>query len=145
MVELSNNENDLIPAKAAVEAREFNLQMDEFAKSLEHRYLVPFHKKMGLLALTGIVFRTPVKEGRARGNWQASVGVPIETEIDRLDKDGQGTIEAESRALTELKPFSIIFISNNVIYIVPLEEGHSKRAPAGMVAVTLTELRGTFP
>ena len=34
-----------------------------------------------------------------------------------------------------------VFITNNVPYIIELEDGHSKRqAPAGMVAVTFANL-----
>jgi hypothetical protein len=34
----------------------------------------------------------------------------------------------------------VVYITNNVDYIIKLEEGHSQRAPSGMVSVTLAEM-----
>ena len=87
---------------------------------------------------------TPVDTGRARGNWQAAVGAPVDVEIDRLDPSGGETIAAASRALIGLGAFKTIFITNNVPYIQALENGNSKQAPAGMVAIALSEVEGIF-
>ena len=41
-----------------------------------------------------VVKMTPVDTGRAKGNWQCTVGSPATDEIDRLDKSGS-TVMAE--------------------------------------------------
>jgi hypothetical protein len=72
--------------------------------------------------------------GRARGNWQVSIGSE-ETNVKEVrDKGGFATV---SEGKTELKrfrpPWKKIFISNNVPYAQRLNDGHSKQAPAGFV------------
>jgi len=75
-----------------------------------------------------IIRDTPVDTGRARGNWQLAVGSAPSGEASRLEK-GQGgnqLREANTRTSRPLEGKSI-FIANNLPYIVPLEEGHSKQ------------------
>lgn len=97
------------------------------------------HRKIALDAFTRVVLRTPVDEGRARGNWQVAIGnVPTGTlELD--DKEGTvviGRIQAET---LNLKAGDSIYLINNLPYILPLELGHSSQAPAGMVRLTVQE------
>lgn len=89
-----------------------------------------------------IVLRTPVDTGRARGNWMVSEGEPVtESDPSRFDKTG-GAGMAEAKGLAkDLKFGDVAFIVNNLPYIEALENGHSKQAPAGMVAVTVTEMQ----
>ena len=35
----------------------------------------------------------------------------------------------------------VIYLTNNLPYAVPLEEGYSKQAPAGMVALTVQDFQ----
>ncbi len=80
----------------------------------------------------GVVRDTPVDTGRARGNWQTTVGTIPAAERERLDRSGGAAI-AEVVAETPLKVGNKTFLTNNLPYIMPLEEGYSKQAPAGMV------------
>ena len=78
-----------------------------------------------------VILDTPVKHGRARGNWQTSEGQPKTSEIDRVDPNGsQATAEVESN-LGEGD--TTVFLTNNLPYAEPLEYGSSKQAPEGMV------------
>lgn len=79
-----------------------------------------------------IVKATPVDEGRARGNWQMTLNTPSDKVLDTTTVQSTGAI---NRATNEDE----IFITNNLPYIVALENGHSKQAPAGMVKTTLNE------
>lgn len=98
-------------------------------------------RKLALQALSGVVMRTPVDTGRARGNWQVSVGVdPGSGETGVLDKGGHSVISAGAQSIARQRAFTPIIIQNNVPYITRLNDGHSKQAPAGYVESTLASL-----
>jgi hypothetical protein len=161
-------------ATLEAEAARFNAEVRKFTKRLTRDELVLFHKKIHLEALRRVVLKTPVDTGRARGNWQTTLGTPADGEVDRLDKRGGGVIASEGLGkLTLLRAFSTSWLTNNVPYIEVLERGlypnpvkfgsyvprrrggrrhvirsaggYSKQAPNGMLAVTLAELRLIFP
>jgi len=108
-----------------------------------------------------VIFNTPVDTGRARGNWQASIGAPIAGFTDKEDKAGQATVTA-GIAIASDNVGSDFYIVNNLPYIrvleyggypVPVkrgtynkqkgvweirsEGGFSKQAPQGIVRVTV--------
>ena len=124
---------------------QFDKEVRQFAKDVPDKHLVPLHKKLHFEALNGIIYRTPVDTGRARGNWQTTIGSPAEDEVDGVDTDGAATVERGMSALAGLGPFTVSYIANNLAYILPLEEGHSSQHPAGMVAVTVEEMKAMFP
>ena len=92
-----------------------------------------------------IVMRTPVDTGNARVNWRVAVN-----SIDTAYLPG--LVRSTSRDMSAITNFSIgdyIAISNSTPYIVYLENGSSRQAPNGMVAVTLVDMankinRGMF-
>lgn len=77
--------------------------------------------------------------GRFKGNWQLSVSFPTSAPIERIDPNGSATIEAGSAALESFEAGPSIYIMNNLPYALRLENGWSKQAPFGMVAVTVVE------
>lgn len=101
-------------------------------------------RKIAFDVYGGIVRKTPVDTGRAKGNWQISVGSPATDAIDRTDTTKLGSAnqaqfsDAQS-AVNGYKGRGDIIIRNNVEYIVGLEYGTSKQAPAGMVRVTVAK------
>ena len=101
-------------------------------------------RKVALEVFSRVVKKTPVKTGRARGNWQVSVGSPVDGVLDVEDKGGGATISAITNGVESWEPIkSAIFLSNNVPYIGKLERGGSQQqAPDGMVKTTLSEYRG---
>lgn len=124
---------------------EFNGQIEAFMSEQEEN-LRQFVVKIGFEALKRVVQKTPVDTGRARGNWQVSVGQPIETVRDERDKRGGRTISEGFDVMdAQAQPYGVVYISNNVDYIGPLEDGSSKQAPEGMVAVTVAEIEAAFP
>lgn len=80
----------------------------------------------------GIVRRTKVKSGRARGNWQVTTGSPAEGEV-APDKSIGSVMSKVYTALNGLKNYDVAYITNNVPYIQTLENRR------GMVARTLRE------
>lgn len=89
---------------------------------------------------SGTVRDTPVDTGRARGNWQTAVGVPIDGEISRDDPSGAAAI-AEIEARTPAGAGQETFMVNNLPYIIELENGSSKQAPSGMVRRNLARVQ----
>lgn len=124
--------------------REFEIGLDEFAKKEIPRTVKLVQQKVGLQLVRGVILKTPVDTGRARGNWQVSINVSINTVIDRLDRSGGAAISDGTSLVTSAEPFSVISLQNNLPYIIKLEEGHSKQAPAGMVELTLNEIMSQF-
>ncbi len=118
------------------------------------------HRKIALEGLTRLVARTPVDTGRARGNWQVGIGAspagqiepaellpPSEKTRDQappLAAVGQKTVDAGAQVIATIKPFCVSHITNNVNYIVKLEDGGSRQAPGGMLALTFEELAEMF-
>lgn len=85
--------------------------------------------------------------GRFRANWGVQIGAPWAGTIEAKDptpvgdKSGPTVAAAEWKA-SEWNGVGSIFLSNNLPYAIPLEYGHSKQAPGGMVRVTIAELQG---
>ncbi len=88
-----------------------------------------------------IVLRTPVDTGRARGNWHLARGSPDLSTTESTDGAGGRTISTIMAKLQGMKGGDAVFLTNALAYIISLEHGHSKQAPAGMVKVTIAELQ----
>lgn len=85
--------------------------------------------------------RTPVATGRARGNWRLGLDQPDwHTDVDFFDPDGT-TGDAEAREIARnAKAGMTLWITNGLPYIVPLDRGHSQKAPAGFIELTQAEI-----
>lgn len=83
-----------------------------------------------------VVERTPVLEGRLRGNWFATIGQPSDKTSDETDKAGASTVSRAGAAIQK-SPGAEWWLTNNLPYSLAIEYGHSHtKAPAGMVRVT---------
>lgn len=128
----------------ANDLRSFQLQLDRaYERKVEQR-VAQVTRWVALEALRRVVMKTPVDTGRARGSWQVAVSVRPTGEVDIYDKDGGATIAEGSREIAQVGPYETIYIASNLSYILPLEEGHSRQAPNGMVATTISELQAFF-
>ena len=94
--------------------------------------------------LRRIVFRTPVKSGRARGNWQTSLGGATDSVLERFDQTGSNVISLGAQVAGSAPPYSLITLFNNVNYIRKLESGSSRQAPRGMVDLSVAEVESQF-
>ena len=114
---------------------------------------------------SGVIRKTPVDEGRARGNWQSTTGSPAVGEIERMDKSGAAAVaEAQSAAAHDVA--GVFWLVNHLSYIRKLEYGgypkqpkrgtwnkftkqyeirsiggFSKQAPQGMLRLTVAEFQ----
>ncbi|AEJ13041.1 MULTISPECIES: hypothetical protein [Pseudomonas] len=108
-------------------------------EALAHRVRV-----IALAMLNEIVLRSPVDTGRFRGNNIVSVGAPVYTSSVNVDPTGSETIQQGVRVMTGLEPYTQVFIQNNLPYAVPLEDGHSQQAPAGIYAVSFNSVSQAY-
>ena len=116
---------------------EFDGVLDEFNGAV---------RALSLEALRRVVLRTPVDTGRARGNWFVEFHRAGSLITEDESKTGSLSIARGSSKIGEYKNFGsgsfpAISLYNNLPYIDGLENGRSKRAPEGMVAVTVAELQ----
>lgn len=94
-----------------------------------------------VLELFGSVIKdTPVDTGRAKGNWQTTIGAPASGMVDRL-----GESEALADVSQQTASFGagkVIYLSNNLPYIYRLEyDGWSKQAPGGMLRKNVARIQ----
>lgn len=83
--------------------------------------------------------------GRFRGNWQVTFDTPADGETGRIDKSGNMTKAVGKYVLEQFKVgTNAIYFTNNVPYAYPLEMGHSKQAPNGMIAITAENVSQFF-
>lgn len=103
--------------------------------------------------LQAVVFATPVGNptiwkrpedarpgyvgGRARANWFVGVGGAQTQVSEATDAAGGSTVAAGRAAMVGSTPGLPIHITNNLPYIVPLNEGHSLQAPAGFIEASV--------
>ena len=86
----------------------------------------------------GVVMRTPVRTGSLRASWRVATGQPDMSVT--VNGDPNSPLPPPSFPLTEVPPNAKIHISNSLKYVMPIEYGWSKKAPQGMVRVTLASL-----
>ena len=83
---------------------------------------------------TAIIKDTPADTGRARGNWQASIGRGA-TGVVSVESKGSGQAKAiaDVNQTVRVAVGDLYYLTNNLPYIERLEYGWSKQAPSGMV------------
>lgn len=116
-------------------AQKFNLQLSEFIPKAEKEAA----KIVRLIALdlySRITLRTPVDTGRARAGWALSVNAPS----NWVPPEGLGGVQPVQSDISGFNLDQVIYIVNNVSYVVYLENGSSDQAPAGMVRISLAEI-----
>lgn len=91
--------------------------------------------------VNGLVAGKGYVGGRFRGNWQFSVGSPVDGVLDQIDASGNVTLAKLKLQVQQLSIGETAYIVNNLPYGVPLEYGHSKQAPHGMIRVTLSHFQ----
>jgi hypothetical protein len=93
-----------------------------------------------------IIFMTPVDEGRARGNWFASL-----SSYPTATSDSKAVNMSQVQAVTENAAGKVFYLTNNLPYIGKLEyggypnpsggnkaiNGFSTQAPKGMVRISI--------
>lgn len=79
-----------------------------------------------------LVRKTPVDTGRARASWFVTEDTPS-TEVAADPGKGGELGEPIAPVLVLSANYPVTWITNNLPYILPLNNGHSAQAPAGFV------------
>lgn len=98
-------------------------------------------RKIAFQLLRDLIRATPRDTGRAQNAWSLTAGEPsdyVPPEDGSYPTPDPGNMIV---ALRDDEPFGVIWIVNNVVYIVALDEGSSTQAPAGMTIIALANLR----
>lgn len=127
-------------------AGRFALDVSRFTKKAQGNMDLVLRKVL-LDLFTRVIRRTPVDTGRARGNWMCSVSQAAMQQTGVLDRTSAGrgggqAIAAMSETALNAKVGDVVYLTNTLPYILQLEYGSSKQAPAGMVGITLQEYPG---
>jgi hypothetical protein len=99
-------------------------------------------RRITLVLYRRVILRSPVDTGRFRGNWQCGIGSIPEGVLAALDPSGQAAVARMTAEVAHFNPGQVIILVNNLPYAIPLEYGHSKQAPGGMVRITVAEFGG---
>lgn len=132
----------------------WTMDLNKYCKDKEVE-LKDVRKTYAFALYTSIVKKTPVDTGRARGNWNITVGHDDTTASTRTKPQFKDVEE-----VPKVEGDETIYISNNLPYITKLEyggypnppkggkgktiNGYSKQAPEGMVGVTLANNKNIF-
>ncbi len=122
---------------------DFSAVIDKFSKDSVDKAELSI-RKIAIEVFRRVIMQTPVRSGRARGNWQASIGSPALGEFESLDKDGNATIQKMIAEVARWKPEDNLpaFITNNLPYIQRLNDGWSKQAPSHFIEKVIADLGG---
>lgn len=101
-------------------------------------------RRLALAVDQAVVVATPVKSGRARSNWRVNIGSPAKGVIDSLGvgEGATGPALAAAASAIEGAPDGADFpihLTNNLSYIIPLNDGHSAQAPAGFIQRSIAQ------
>lgn len=119
--------------------REWMIDIRSWARDAETR-MVDVIRAIELSVSVKVIMKSPVDTGRFRGNWYPSVGSPSATmSLEGFDKGGGTTIQRTRDFINGQTPFHAFYLTNNLPYAWPLEEGWSQQAPQGMVRTTIAE------
>lgn len=125
-------------------AREFAIDLRRFGELTEEKATLIF-RKIALDLDRAIVLSTPVDTGRARGNWFPSLGSPSNAvDPNAQDKSGGAAIARAVGTVSGAKYGMVIWFTNNLPYILPLENGWSRQAPQGMVDINLNAVAAQY-
>lgn len=126
----------LSPREFAIDLRRFGEVTREQARMIFQKIVIDLD--------SAIVLGTPVDEGRARGNWFPTINTPSSAVTNNTDKSGSAALSAVTTNAAALDLGDIAWFANNLPYILPLENGHSGQAPAGMVDINLVAVADQY-
>lgn len=103
--------------------RSFSVALETAGREIPASLLSQIQRKILLTGLAGVIQKTPVDTGRAKGNWQVTQDAPAASTVETLDKSGASTINRGASKIRTLPPYCRAYITNNLRYIEVLEYG----------------------
>jgi hypothetical protein len=147
-------------AATAITLSEIRKLIDRVVEEMEIT-LLDATRKTAFDVLEKLIDKTPRDTGRAVASWRVSVGPepdlsnnapdeavtnPVnagsETDTsDGVDVDFAVDMASINETLNSMHVPDLIWITNSLPYIIPLEQGHSDQAPAGFLQLTAEEIK----
>jgi hypothetical protein len=128
-----------------VNADQFALKLDQFAKDMVPDEAMKSFRKISLDLFGAVLYDTPVDTGRALGNWFTTIGTPS---VRMAWEDGwqtpTGAFSDMVDKIYRVKFGGQVWFSNNLPYIWRLEHGWSQKAPRGMVRLNVTRVKSKY-
>lgn len=115
---------------------EIEIQREWLAMLDKMRELVIYIATEGL---AGVQEKSPVDIGTFRANWLISIGSPSDRTTMSLAEFGAMNAQALASYANE-DGWPTIYLQNALPYAIKLEDGYSKQAPGGVLALTAAEL-----
>lgn len=129
----------------------FEEQLKAFANKTRLKFNAGVHEII-LGVAASVVDRSPVGDpslwahpapkgyvpGTFKANWNGGFGQIDYSTQDETDPSGELSMVRINEAIPP-DPIGIFYITNSLPYAVPLENGWSKQAPAGMVGLTILD------
>lgn len=134
--------------------RDFSVRLNAYVKKVEGAG-TKAQRAVAMAVMQPLVMSTPVGKvdlwnassrhsarpgyvgGRARANWHVTVGSADAETTEEVDPSGGKTITNAQGEVDSSTPGEAIYLNNNLTYIVPLNDGHSRQAPAGFVQIAV--------
>lgn len=119
--------------------KSFTTEVKGFAKAF-HKDVSEVVQFAGLQIYSAAVQGTPVDTGIARASWRMTQDTVDPSVATTPQQTSIAAIEAKLQTPNNAAD-TTYFITNNLKYIVPLERGHSKQAPRGMLLIATRNFR----
>lgn len=117
--------------------KEFQRELDKF-KKVPVELATDVMKKVSFDLFAELQNHTPEDTRRAKGGWNVTVDGPPS---DWKPPKGMGSYQLQTMNQGgKIKFDSTVNLSNNVEYIIPLDEGHSKQRPDGIVKPAIARI-----
>jgi hypothetical protein len=113
----------------------FAQQMNALANAIQRNAPI-LQREVSQAVVDYVATSTPVLTGQASGNWKTAIGTP-DTSWDPGASSPQHSIAEAHATLRGLAIGQTVYITNNVPYIVDLNQGSSSKAPAGFVEASV--------
>lgn len=98
-------------------------------------------QKVALDMLAGVITRSPVDTGFFRANWRVGINhVDLSGPTDNPAGTPFTTSGAGEASILQARFGDVIFITNNTVYALALENGHSGQAPQGVMRITFEDV-----
>lgn len=115
----------------------FAQNMTQLANTIGQR-IPQLQKEVAQNVVEGVAKDNPFLTGQSSANWKTAIGAP-DTSWDPGPNSagGQHSADEAKKALVALALGQTVYISNNVPYIMELNQGSSSKAPAGFVETAI--------
>lgn len=119
---------------------DFNAALLKWSKEVVPQAALVIQKHAAQNLLEKICAGNPVLTGWSRSNWIVTINHPTEILNDYATFTSVDPVARGARVIGGLaQPYQVIYLQNNVHYIIDLENGTSRKAPYGFVASALAE------